>query len=402
MRLEGPTPSDRTPGAPVPPRVLIVSLGALAVAVVWAALPPDVLSDYRTLTWALALIPAFLLAHHRRWHRISVALAAGMALLAFSPILALSLDMPVPDWPFTVLVLSVYIGIALGGGWFSELRSAHAELKRSHEELQQTHLRMIRTNQLDVTGQLAAGVAHEAKNPLTTVLTGVEYLRAYGEVQDPKVRVLLDDMWVAVKRADSVVRGLLDLSREQELFWKEHDLNELVERTLRLVKHDVDRRHIRVVRALGTGLPRVTLDGYRIQQVLINLITNAADAMSEGGTLTLRTSESAVTVGSGPSEAATTGRNRRGPVPGIAIVVEDDGTGIPDEALERIFEPFFTTKGPGEGTGLGLTVARRLVRMHEGTLTLENLPIGARATIRLPLQPEGVQRAGREADTTGG
>ncbi len=261
---------------------------------------------------------------------------------------------------------------------------------------------MIRTNQLDVTGQLAAGVAHEVKNPLTTVLTGVEYLRAYGEVQDPKVRVLLDDMWVAVKRADSVVRGLLDLSREQELFWKEHDLNELVERTLRLVKHDVDRRHIRVVRALGTGLPRVTLDGYRIQQVLINLITNAADAMSEGGTLTLRTSESAVTVGSGPSEAATTGRNRRGPVPGIAIVVEDDGTGIPDEALERIFEPFFTTKGPGEGTGLGLTVARRLVRMHEGTLTLENLPTGARATIRLPLQPEGVQRAGREADTTGG
>ena len=193
--------------------------------------PAEVLGEHRALVWSLALIPALLLAYHRRWRVVTAFLAVGMAVLALAPTAAFVLELPVADWPCSLLVLAVYIALALGGGWLSEVRQAMGELRRtqerletaytelteSHEELEKAHLHMVRTSQLDATGQLAAGAAHEVKNPLMTLLTGVQYLKTFGGVEDEKVKVLLGDMWLAVKRADSVVRGLLDLSREQDL-----------------------------------------------------------------------------------------------------------------------------------------------------------------------------------------
>lgn len=407
-----PLPRDRPMRSPVPPRALAISIGALVVALVAGTLSPEALRYYRALPWSLALIPALLLSYHRQWRGGTIALAVGMAVLALSPAIGFVLELPVGRWPFSVVVLSAYIAIALGGGWFSEvrraleevrrtqgqLRAAYAKLTESYEELQEAHLHMVRSNQLDATGQLAAGVAHEVKNPLMTLLIGIQYLKTYGKVEDEKVLGLLDDMWLAVKRADSVVRGLLDLSREREFVWKEHDPNELVERTLGLMKHDIDRHRIVLVREYEEELPPLVADGYRIQQVLINLIGNAIDVMPNGGTITVRT-HGADLQGSMGGEGTGGGTGAR--VDGIAIVIEDTGPGIPAHVLDRVFEAFFTTKGKEHGTGLGLAVSQRLVRMHGGTLGLENLPSGARATVLLPLQPEGVERGGEETDSGG-
>ena len=397
-----PIPSPRPIQSPVPPRALAISFAALGVAIVGGTLPAEVLGSYRALTWSLALIPALLLAYHRSWRVVTVLLGLGMAGLALSPVTAYFLDFEGTDWPYSVVVLAVYISIALGGGWFSELQGAMRDLRRmqselqmayfqleaSHQELQKTHLQIIRTNQLDTTGQLAAGVAHEVKNPLMTLLTGIQYLRTYAKVEGEGEETLLDDMWLAVKRADSVVRGLLDFSREQELFLKEDQPNDLVARTLGLVKHEIDRHRVLLHLDLEEDLPMVRLDSYRIQQVLINLITNAIDAMADGGTLTLKTCRAGIPVPS-QGEAEPTGEKER--MEGLAFIVEDSGPGIPAEVIEKVFEPFFTTKGPGKGTGLGLAVSQRLVRMHGGTLALENRPGGARATVLLPGNPEGVK-----------
>lgn len=127
------------------------------------------------------------------------------------------------------------------------------------------------------------------KNPLMTLLTGVQYLREFAPPEEDEVEQLLNDMWLAVMRADSVIKGLLDYSRARELFLKEENVNELVKRTLAFVKHECDKKRINVTREFEGDLPKVTMDGYKVQQVLVNLFTNATHAMSEGGSLTVRT-----------------------------------------------------------------------------------------------------------------
>ena len=210
---------------------------------------------------------------------------------------------------------------------------------------------------------------------------------------------MLEDMLAAVTRADAVVRGLLDLSRVQELVLKENDLNEVVRNTLALVKHDSTVHHVRLVLDLEQGTLPVTMDRLRIQQVLINLMTNAIHAMEGGGTLTVRTrrAEIPLAVG-GPGEGTPPAHAR---TDGVVIIIEDTGPGIPPDALDRIFEPFFTTKGAERGTGLGLPVSRQLVRMHRGSLTLDNMDHGARATVQLPLQLEGGDGVRHEAHSIG-
>ena len=155
----------------MPLRALVISVGALAAALLSAGLDQQLDGALHVMQWTLALIPALLLAYHRRWAIVTVLLAVGMAILALAPVVAFALDRPIVDWPFSLLVLASYIGIALGGGWLSEvrvamgqltqtqerLRSAYDELTRSHGELQKAYLHMVRSDQLNATGRLAAG-----------------------------------------------------------------------------------------------------------------------------------------------------------------------------------------------------------------------------------------------------
>jgi signal transduction histidine kinase len=187
--------------------------------------------------------------------------------------------------------------------------------------------------------------------------------------------VLLRDMKEAVHRATNIINLMLDLSKPRPLNRAEEDLNLLVENSLSLVRHQLLKQRIHVERQLQSDLPPLQLDRSRMEHVLLNLFTNAAQAMPEGGTLTVRTfSQPASAAG---AQAA----------PQVVLEVDDTGTGIPAENLSRVFEPFFTTKPAGQGTGLGLAIVHRIVQIHGGSIALSNRPEGgARATVKFNLE----------------
>jgi signal transduction histidine kinase len=168
-------------------------------------------------------------------------------------------------------------------------------------------------------------------------------------------------MHEAVKRADAVIMGLLDFSAPRELALAPADLNAVVQRSAGMVKHEMTKARLTLDLDLSADLPPLALDVFKLQQVLVNVLTNAAHATPPGGRITTRTC-------------------RRDEV--TIIEVDDTGSGIPEEALGKLFDPFFTTKPSGKGTGLGLAVSRQIVEMHGASIDIGNRPEGgARVTI---------------------
>jgi PAS domain S-box-containing protein len=256
------------------------------------------------------------------------------------------------------------------------------KLQASHRELKETQWRLIQAAKFESAGILAAGVAHEVKNPLQTILMGLDHLAAKLPSLDEDLAITLGDMRNAIQRASSIISELLSLSAAADFELRAVDLNALVERTLLLVQTEMSASHITIARHLATNLPLAICDQAKIQQVLINLFINAIQAMPEGGSLTVSTRTLS------PSDQTNTGHEifrRYQPTDRlVAIEVQDTGTGIAAEHLPRIFDPFFTTKPVGVGTGLGLTVTKRIVDLHGGTLEIENAsPRGVLATIIL-------------------
>jgi PAS domain S-box-containing protein len=262
-----------------------------------------------------------------------------------------------------------------------QLRQTHARLRQSHAALQAAQLHLIDADKMESVGRLAAGVAHEVKNPLMTLLTGVQYLQRFTPATNPQVVALLGDMREAVRRADAVIRGLLDFSAPRELDLEVQDLHQVVRQSLPLVKHELDRAQVTLATELGDDIPPLLLDAFKLQQVLINLITNAVHATPTGGRVTVRTTLRPLPLVSGSAPGAELQSGRRA----VFIEVEDTGSGVPPDKLSKVFEPFFTTKPTGKGTGLGLSVSRQIVQMHGGTIQLENRTEGgARVTVVLP------------------
>jgi signal transduction histidine kinase len=279
--------------------------------------------------------------------------------------------------PLILLLVAPYVAIALGAGWFGEVR-------RSAADLRATQLQLIQSEKLESMGRLAAGVAHEVKNPLMTILTGVKVLSKRMADADEPTRQLLQDMTDAVNRADTIIGGLLSYSRPRGLHAALVDLNETLERSLLLMKHDLEKRRIAVIRDFTDALPWLELDEFKIEQVFIDLFTNALQAMGDEGVLTLRTRR--ITLGR--QRTGQGGADQFRPGEAIALVeIEDTGPGIPAHYLGKVFDPFFTTKPVGAGTGLGLSVARQIVEMHGGTIDIANNDAkGARVTMKFKLE----------------
>jgi len=251
------------------------------------------------------------------------------------------------------------------------LRQANAELKKSHEELKGAQLQLIQAEKLQSAGRLAAGVAHEVKNPLAIILMGVDYLSKHLTVADPDPAMVLRDMHDAVKRATSVVGGLLDFSAPTELDLNSEELNSVVEQSAMLVKHELTKYQITVVKQLGGDLPLLTLDRNKIEQVFVNIFLNAIHAMPQGGALTVKTYAKQLTEVSHDVGFREADRFRVGETVAVAEV-EDTGTGIPESQLAKIFDPFFTTNPTGKGSGLGLAVTNKIIELHGGTIDIRN------------------------------
>ena len=244
----------------------------------------------------------------------------------------------------------------------------------------QTEEELIRSEKLASLGQLAASVAHEVNNPLAGIMVYVKLLlKKYNEkkLQTEKSEEQLLKMDKELDRTTRIIRNLLDFSRQSEPNIRPVKINKVVEAALQLVGHQINLENIKLERKLDDQLPLVLADFDKIQQVLINIIMNAIQAMPEGGSLTITTSVAdGVEIGEALKKT-------------VRIDITDTGAGISKENLSKLFTPFFTTKEKGKGVGLGLPVVHGIIEQHKGKIEVNSeLDVGTTFTIYLEVMDE--------------
>jgi signal transduction histidine kinase len=280
-----------------------------------------------------------------------------------------------------------------------QLRAANEELQAAYRDLQATQMQLVQREKMASVGQLVAGVAHELNNPIGFVFSNVttlddfvkrlrSMLEHYRSLELSEAdRQRIDEQWTALKvdyalkyldsmvqgiregaeRARKIVRDLRVFARGQDEMWQPVDLHEEIESSLTLLNHLLKDR-VTVHRKFGE-LPSVECIRSQVDQVFLNLLANAAQAIPGEGEITIETRREGDTA---------------------VVVICDTGTGIPADVVGRIFDPFFTTKPVGEGTGLGLSISYEIVKKHGGEITADSLPgSGAAFTVRLPLARRG-------------
>jgi signal transduction histidine kinase len=256
---------------------------------------------------------------------------------------------------------------------FGELAGAFNEMAAS---LKEQMLRMQRAEQLAVVGELAAGLAHEIKNPLAGIKVAMHVLADEASLSDED-RAVVRKVGDEVTRLETLMKSFLSFARPAKPRPVEMHLNALLSTTLEFYGRDRRPRvggeeRVRVAKEFGT-VPATLADPMQMQQVFLNLVINAFDSMPQGGTLTVRT-------------------RIAGAPPEIVAEIADTGKGIDAENRSRIFQPFFTTKHGG--TGLGLPVSRQLVEQHGGTIEVAENPGGGTVfTVRLPIRAPGGKEA---------
>jgi signal transduction histidine kinase len=237
--------------------------------------------------------------------------------------------------------------------------------------------RLYRAERLAAVGQLAAGVAHEIRNPLTAIRSTMQYLLRGLDPAEPRYQ-LVEELLSEVDRINGTVGGLLSLSRSGEVRKAQIDLLEPLASAVQLVQARAAEQHVEIRSALGVPGPGrlpVLGDAGQLKQVFLNLLINALQSMPEGGRLS-------VAAAPGPARGNSGSGSDGGPWAEVRIA--DTGPGIPPDQLRKVFDPFYTTKG--EGTGLGLAICHGIMEQHEGEIHLESeVGAGTTALIRLPL-----------------
>jgi signal transduction histidine kinase/CheY-like chemotaxis protein len=244
-----------------------------------------------------------------------------------------------------------------------------SERKKLGDETRDIYHQLLQAEKMAALGQTISGVAHELNNPLATILSWAERLSQKSTLDD-SVRRGLETIFSESERAARIVRTLLTFARKRQTTRAMVDVNQILRETLALRSYEQHISNVTVVEALAAGLPKVFADGHQLQQVLLNLIINAEQAMLSArgcGVLVVRTWHDAA------DES-------------VVLEINDDGPGIPDEVQPKIFDPFFTTKDVGKGTGLGLTVAYAIIQEHGGRIRLESRHgAGASFFVELPV-----------------
>lgn len=248
-----------------------------------------------------------------------------------------------------------------------EIEQVAKTMENMAGSLKELQSKVIQMDRMAAVGTLAGGVAHELNNPLTGVIGVAQVLLTKFEPQDAR-KEMVDKIVYAANRCQKIVHSLLTFSHQSEVELVPTDLHQVMEQTLLLCKADVESRKIDLIFEPGKDVPPVLGSSQHIQQVFLNLIVNATDAMPDGGTLRI-------------------GLSRQGTE--VLITFKDTGIGIEPEALKKIFDPFFTTKDIGKGTGLGLSVSFSIIERHKGVIEAfsEGKGKGTTFIVRLPAAP---------------
>jgi len=260
------------------------------------------------------------------------------------------------------------------------------EVREAYEHLKETQGQLIQAEKMNAIGQLASGVAHEVRNPLGIIMQGINYLenKLAGEGRGiPETLVMLKE---SIKRADKIISSLFDFSRASALELEPQDINAILEVALSLLKTKFKFDAIEVVMETKKDLPLAMADRNKLEQVFINLLLNAIQAMPKGGKIFVRTYDKKLPElknGLGKRE----GDNFRAGEIAVIVEIEDTGIGISEENMKKIFEPFFTTKGPREGAGLGLAVTKNIITMHKGRIEIKSKEgQGTRVSVTLKIK----------------
>jgi two-component system NtrC family sensor kinase len=242
--------------------------------------------------------------------------------------------------------------------------------KTALEEKDRTQKQLIQAEKLAALGIVAAGVAHEVKNPLAIIIQGVDYLKS-SVGSDETLQDVAERIKKSAFRADKIIRGLLSFTRQMPIQPEEVDLISLIEETLVFVEHQINLRHIKIVKEYVQNLPAIKADRNQIKQVFLNIFLNSLEAMEEGGSITIST------------ETTRDEKNQHY----LQVTMADSGCGISESKLEKIFDPFYTTKDTLGNAGLGLSVTKGIIDKHHGKIRIESrADSGTRVIIELPVE----------------
>lgn len=244
------------------------------------------------------------------------------------------------------------------------------ELAEMNARLQATQAQLVQSEKLASVGQLTAGIVHDVKNPLAVIKGLAEELAEEGDLDEFAVDGL-KTIRDSASKANTIVSDLLKFARQSTPELQTRDMGATLESVFRLTEYLIRKGNVTLVPDLPLTSVMATYDAQQIEQVLINLVTNAVQAMPEGGTLDVSLKEHDDS---------------------LVITMRDSGVGIPEENIVRIFDPFFTTKPEGEGTGLGLSVSYGIVSRHRGVIEVESeVGIGTTFIVTLPLQVDSLE-----------
>jgi len=247
----------------------------------------------------------------------------------------------------------------------ANLKSSRERLEKTVETLQETRARLLQSEKLSAVGEFISGVAHELNNPLT-VMVGYSQLMSESGL-DTENRQSIRQIADAAERCHGIVQNLLSFARQRPPERKPVLIHDLLDGTINFLQYEMRTSNIEVQRNYDSQVPPVVADPHQLQQVFLNLINNARQAIEESRR-------------SGRIRVSTAMGGDR-----IRVSIEDDGPGIPPQVMEKIFDPFFTTKQPGKGTGLGLSVSYGIIKEHQGEIHVHSKPgQGATFVVELP------------------
>lgn len=278
------------------------------------------------------------------------------------------------------LVKSLYYAI--------ERKKAEQELKATLIDLKEAQGHLIRVEKMNIVGSIASGIAHEVKNPLATILYGIEYLDSTCQNKNEKIELTLKSMREATHKANNIIKDLLDFSSLSVLKKAAYNIEDVIGRALNLTYHQCEKHNIKVVKDFGKDVPLVYLDSNRIEQVIVDVVLNAIFAIHKDGVLTIRTKAKKFEK-KDLSDRSNEFFNMIEEGEDVVIVDFDDtGSGISEEDIDRVFDPFFTTRRARGGVGLGLSITRTIMLNHSSFIELVNLPEGG-ARARLVFKVKG-------------